>query len=184
MVTAQSHQTSWYCKMEFQPNRQERRIKQRRKLRMGIKFPLTDDRGCIVLFDRSCIADRRLKSLLSRETATKAEPGNLSFATLNAEDLIDLLTPPLIFDGARDFSIAGKLIASVNNIYDSQSSGRWKELELYQTPKGKYVCLEIWRTTMTGEHDQHWLTTCDDLESVQELLGNSSLASELFDNLP
>ena len=169
--------------MECHANRQERRINQRRKPRTGIKFPFTDDRGCIVLFDRSRIADRRLEGLPPGESATKGEPGNLSFATLNAEDYIDLPTPPQIFDGARDFCIAGELIASVNNIYNSQSPGRWKELELYQIPKGQYVCLEIWRTTMAGEHDQYWLTTHDDLKSVHGYLGNSSLASELFDNV-
>ena len=165
------------------PNRKERRIKERRSRRSDIKFPLTDDLGCIVLFDRTRIADRRLEKFTPKEEASITTSGNLLDGSAYAGDFPSLLTPATISDSTRNFYIAGELIASVNNFDNCQSPGRWKVLELYQTPNGQYVCLEIWRSTLAGMHDQYWLTTCDDLKSVHEFLGNSSLASELFDNV-
>jgi len=120
-----------------------------------------------VLYDRSRIADRRFESSPSEETAATAGTGTTSPGS----------------GRTRAFSIAGELIASVNNNYSSGMPDSWKELELYRLPSGQYVCLEIWRTTMEGKHDQYWLTTCDDLESVHDFFGNSSLACELFDTV-
>ena len=45
----------------------EKRVKQQRHYGSAIKFPMTDSRGCIVLIDRSRIADRRLNSLVLEE---------------------------------------------------------------------------------------------------------------------
>lgn len=153
--------------MGLPPTRQERRIKQRRSTRTGIKFPLTDGRDCLVLYDRSRVADRRLEN----SVPGAMPPGSGSGS------------PTPRSGHARVFRIAGELIASVNSIYHSGSTDSWKELELYRIPNGQYVCLEIWRTTMDGKHDQYWLTTCDDLKSVHDFFGNSSLARELFDNV-
>jgi hypothetical protein len=47
---------------------QEQRTGQRRNYAVIRKFPLTDDRGCIVPFDRSRIPDRRLNNLKLVET--------------------------------------------------------------------------------------------------------------------
>jgi len=44
-------------------NMQEKRTGQRRNYAVNRGFPLTDDRGCIVPFDRSRIPDRRLNNL-------------------------------------------------------------------------------------------------------------------------
>ena len=162
------------------PNRQERRIKQRRWRRTSVKFPLTDDRGCIVVFDRSRIADRRLESLAPADADAISAAGKSSAESARTEDFAELLKHPLIFDNARDFCIFGELIATANNIYNSQSPGRWKQLELYLTPKGHYVCLEVWRTTLDGELDQYWLATCNNMEAAQEFFGNNWLACELF----
>jgi len=153
--------------MGLPPTTQERRIKQRRSTRKGIKFPLTDGRDCIVLYDRSRIADRRFEVSSSETMAATAGTGN----------------PAPGSDRTRAFSIAGELIASVNNNYSSGTPYSWKQLELYRLPDGRYVCLEIWRTTTDGKHDQYWLTTCNDLESVHDFFGNSSLACELFDSV-
>jgi len=153
--------------MGSSPTRQERRIKERRGIRTGIKFPLTDGRDCLVLYDRSRVADRRLENSASGALPAGARSAN----------------PAQSSGRARVFRIAGELIASVNSIYHSGSTDSWKELELYRIPNGQYVCLEIWRTTMDGKHDQYWLTTCDDLKSVHDFFGNSSLARELFDNV-
>jgi hypothetical protein len=47
---------------------QEQRTGQRRDYAIIRTFPLTDDRGCIVPFDRSRIPDRRLNNLKLVET--------------------------------------------------------------------------------------------------------------------
>jgi hypothetical protein len=46
----------------------EQRIRQRRNYAVISLFPLTDDKGCIVPFDRSRIPDRRLNNLKLTET--------------------------------------------------------------------------------------------------------------------
>jgi hypothetical protein len=46
----------------------EQRTRQRRNHATIRTFPLTDDRGCIVPFDRSRIPDRRLNNLKVVET--------------------------------------------------------------------------------------------------------------------
>jgi len=73
------------------------------------------------------------------------------------------------------------LIARVDNLDSNQSAGRWKELELYQTPDGQFVCLEIWRTTRNGQYDQYWLATCDELKTARDFFGSSRLVNELFE---
>ncbi len=47
---------------------QEKRAGQRRNYAVTRRFPLTDNRGCIVPFDRSRIPDRRLNNLKLVET--------------------------------------------------------------------------------------------------------------------
>ena len=45
----------------------EKRIRQRRTYVAASKFPFTDSSGCVVPFDRSRIADRRLNDLTLKE---------------------------------------------------------------------------------------------------------------------
>ena len=173
----------WYSIMGYPLNTQERRITQRRKNRTGIKFPLTDSRGCIVLFDRSYIADRRIKRIPDWGVAKKGESGIPPTGSIRTEEMTGQTSSPLVSGGERDFSIAGELIAKVDNLYTSQSAGKWKVLELYRTPKGRYICVEIWCTAMAGKNEQYWLTTCDDLKSAYEFFGRTRLANELFENV-
>jgi hypothetical protein len=165
------------------PKAQERRGQQRRKSRTGIKFPITDSLGCIVPFDRSRIADRRFSSSAPFVPAANTGPCISTQAASDHENIISMNTLPMALDRMCCFTIFGELIASVSNIYDSQSPGKWKELQIYHVPEGKYVCLEIWRTTETGKSDQYWLVTCDDLMSAREFFGKSALSSELFNNV-
>ena len=45
----------------------EKRTRQRRTYGAASQFPFTDSSGCVVLFDRSRIADRRLNDLALKE---------------------------------------------------------------------------------------------------------------------
>jgi len=130
---------------------------------------MTDDNGCIVPFERSRIADRRGQGSLSGADAATGEPAG--YRRRRAGNV----------GHARDFSIAGELIARVSNLDAVQTGGRWKELELYQTPAGRYVCLEIWRTVWEGQYDQYWLASCDDLKAARAFFGASRLVVELFE---
>jgi hypothetical protein len=161
---------------------QERRLKQRRRRRTGVMFPITDRNDCIVPFDRSRIADRRQQYQMPAERAEKHILNNSWNNYRRSEESIDIDAKPHAPDCVRDFCISGELIASVNNIYNSQTTGRWKELELYLTPNWQFVCVEIWRTIMNGELDQYWLATCKDLKVAQEFFGSNWLAYELFYN--
>jgi len=49
----------------------EKRNGQRRNYSVTRRFPLTDDRGCIVPFDRSRLPDRRLNNLKLEEAARR-----------------------------------------------------------------------------------------------------------------
>jgi hypothetical protein len=155
--------------MTCTPKAQERRSKQRRKNRKNISFPITDSLGCIVPFDRSRITDRRFNS-----------PELLVQAASKHQNSKKMNTHPMALDSACCFTIFGELIASVSNIDDHQSPGKWKELRIYRVPEGKYVCLEIWRTRDAGKSDQYWLVTCDNLMSAREFFGKNSMANELF----
>ncbi|MDB4409777.1 hypothetical protein N9235_03105 [Gammaproteobacteria bacterium] len=50
----------------------EKRIRQRRRYGPAHSFPFTDNSGCIVLLDRSRIADRRLNNLLLQELVVRS----------------------------------------------------------------------------------------------------------------
>jgi hypothetical protein len=52
-------------------NMKEKRVRQRREYGPVNRFPMTDKTGCIVPFDRSRIADRRLKNLVLKELETE-----------------------------------------------------------------------------------------------------------------
>ena len=169
--------------MTCTPKAQERRSKQRRKNRKNISFPITDSHGCIVPFDRSRIADRRFNSHALLVQVANTEPYASMQTASDQNNTLSMNPLPMTLDSSCFFTIFGELIASVSNIYDSQSPGRWKELQIYRVPEGRYVCLEIWRTTETGKSDQYWLITCDDLISAREFFGKNSLANELFDNV-
>jgi hypothetical protein len=159
---------------------QERRIRQRRVCRTDIMFPLRDRSDCIVPFDRSRIPDRRRQSRLQGEADAGSTLDIPSSGDRKPEDTRGPANLSFARDSVRNFCISGELVAIVNNLYSSRSPGRWKELELYRTQNRQYVCLEIWRTTWEGEHDQYWLVTCDDLKAAREFFGNNWLACELF----
>ena len=52
----------------------DKRIGQRRSYKVVEKFPLTDSNGCVVPFDRSRVADRRLNSLELKELYASNDP--------------------------------------------------------------------------------------------------------------
>ena len=168
--------------MGFLQNNRERRCRERRRrCRTGTQFPLTDGRGCIVPFERSRIADRRCSGAAPPGGDALRETDHPVTGCRHAVSAGGRYPAPRGPAAGRDFHIAGKLIARVDNFNSSPPGGRWKELELYQTKGGQYVCLEIWRTSHDGQYDQYWLATCDDLRTARDFFGNNRLVSELFE---
>lgn len=158
----------------------ERRSTQRRKRRAGLTFPLTDGMGCIVPFDRSRCQDRRLVPALPWRRLPNSEPQSVLSGRLRLTERPGAASLPGVLDDTRDFRIAGELIASVSNIYNSRAPGIWKELELHLAPNGRFVCVEIWRTVRDDGQNRYWLTTCDDLAGARGFFGSNTLAAELF----
>jgi hypothetical protein len=65
----------------------------------------------------------------------------------------------LLVDGAPDLVFSGQLVARVSNIpvagaeSFSRHLGRWRELALYRTEGGTYVCHEARRSSRLGERE-------------------------------
>ena len=90
-------------------------------------------------------------------------------------------------DGERGLRFKGKRLASARSSADraysnySGTTGRWCELALYQTAKGKYIAVSVGRTQWQGEHDRHAAKVCDTVEQVVEFFGAGWLAKELYE---
>ena len=90
-------------------------------------------------------------------------------------------------DGERDIKFTGELIASVKSTPERQSSnysgstGRWSELRLYRTAKGKYVCAQNGFTQWQGESDRYSGAVCESIDQVVEFFGTGRLAKRLYD---
>ena len=89
-------------------------------------------------------------------------------------------------DGQSSLKFRGEEIASAassqNNAssYYSGSTGRWTELTLYKTAKGKFVCHEVGRTCWQGEHDRHSGAVCETEAEVIAFFGHGWLAKNLY----
>lgn len=90
-------------------------------------------------------------------------------------------------DNAPNIRFTGELVASASSS-DNQAmgssysgdTGRWTELDLYKTSKGKYICHQVGRTRWQGERDRYSGKVCETLEEVIEFFGHRWLAKELY----
>lgn len=74
--------------------------------------------------------------------------------------------------------------SSANNAAGSSYSGqtgRWCELDLYQTKGGKFVCAEVGYTQWQGERNRYSATVCDTEAEVIKFFGQGWLAKRLYD---
>lgn len=92
-------------------------------------------------------------------------------------------------DNDRDIKFIGERIAKAASSDDkafgssySGSTGRWTELNLYQTQSGRYICQTIGCTRWQGEHDRYSARICDTLDEVIAYFGHGWLAKELYEN--
>ena len=86
-------------------------------------------------------------------------------------------------DGAPDLRFNGELVASVTSC-DNQAEGksciRWKELALYKTKGGQYICHRVDHSRFQEERTQFSGSVCQNLDDVKSYLGQSWLAKQLY----
>ena len=73
-------------------------------------------------------------------------------------------------DNDKDIKFTGNLIAEISSKKPVDDI-RWTELQLYRTQGGKFICSEIGRTTIEGEHNHHKADVCEDHDEVINFFG-------------
>jgi len=78
--------------------------------------------------------------------------------------------------------VLGNVSSSANNASSNYSGsvGRWRELTLYKTAGGKFICEDIGHTQWQGEHDRKRAAVCTTPEEVQKFFGHGWLAKDLY----
>lgn len=115
----------------------------------------------------------------------KAETEELEMTELNGE----FKEYTINRDNGPDLKFVGEIIgeskSSSNNASGSSysgSTGRWKELTLFKTKSGKFICQLVERTQWQGERDRFKAAVCETEKEVIDFFGYSWLAKELYDN--
>lgn len=92
-------------------------------------------------------------------------------------------------DNERALKFKGEILASAASSANqamgssySGSTGRWKELTLYKTQAGKFICEQVECTQWQGERNRHKGAVCDSVEQVIEFFGSGWLAKELYES--
>ena len=82
-------------------------------------------------------------------------------------------------DDAPNLKFEGELLAIASSY--KPGSERWTVLELYKTEKGKfYVCVEVGKTMIEGEHQRQKAIFVSDLAEVRDYFGYGWLAKNLY----
>ena len=89
-----------------------------------------------------------------------------------------------------NIQITGEKIASAYSIDTPMGTGiysgskdRWKELDLYNTDEGKFVCSQIDRSIRYGEGNRYSYKVCETVDEIKAFFGGGCLAQELFARL-
>jgi len=83
-------------------------------------------------------------------------------------------------DDEPDLKFEGYLVASATSKTNTRQIGRWTELRLYQTAKGKYVCEELGMTQWEGEQTRRRVVVVELVEDVIDFFGYGWLAKDLL----
>lgn len=89
-------------------------------------------------------------------------------------------------DNNRDIKFSGEKIASAASSENNASSrysgqpGRWTELALYRSAKGKYICSQIDHSIWDGERTRYSGAACATDEQVVEFFGTGWLVKCLY----
>jgi len=81
-------------------------------------------------------------------------------------------------DKTPEVHFNGKLMACVSS--EEEGITRWTELELYCTPKNKYICHTVGGTVIDGEVKRYNTVVCNGIPEVIEHFGQGYLAKELY----
>lgn len=120
------------------------------------------------------------------------EFGEIDYSDMCTEKVVDvdvdenIGTTTLQVDYAPNIRFSGELVAHVSDSPDqsnpmySGSFGRWTELELYKTVKGRFICYRANRTQWEGEDARTWAAVAETPEDIKQFFGKDKLAEWLY----
>lgn len=86
-------------------------------------------------------------------------------------------------DEGPNLKFRGEIVASDEDSYERRNgSGRWTEIELYKTTRGRYVCYRVHHTIWQGESARCEAETVDSHEEVVAFFGYGNSAKSLYDH--
>ena len=105
---------------------------------------------------------------------------------IDLEEDVEMETIVVERDDGRSIKVKGKIIASASSSGNcgmhvfSGENGRWKELSLFKTVEGKFICEQIDTTMWSGERNFTRGAICDDTDEVIDFFGGDWLAKQLY----
>ena len=105
---------------------------------------------------------------------------------IDLEEDVEMETLIVERDDDRSIKFKGHVIARASSsgnsgMHDfSGETGRWKELKLYKTVGGKFICEQIDATMWSGERNFTRGAVCDDKDEVIDFFGGDWLAKQLY----
>jgi hypothetical protein len=81
-------------------------------------------------------------------------------------------------DDSPDLRFQGETLADVMD--EPKIGGRWTELSLYRTARGRYVCYRVSQTQWVKEDNRYEAATVDTIAEVIAFFGQSDLAKEIY----
>ncbi len=84
-------------------------------------------------------------------------------------------------DGRPAVVFEGLLVASVDT--QRPNSGRWTEIDIFRTRRGRYVIAQIGVSTIPGDQCFCSIEVSKSLQAISEHLGYSKLAAKIYANL-
>jgi hypothetical protein len=91
-------------------------------------------------------------------------------------------------DGKRDLKFQGVKLGwagtSPDNAHPnySRTPGRWVDLDLYKSKKGKFICARMCGTQWQGDRNEYEAEVVDTVEQIIEFFGCGNLAKELYES--
>jgi hypothetical protein len=86
----------------------------------------------------------------------------------------------LYVDDEPNLTFMGELLAEDGGAYQARNSGRFSELSIYKTTRGRYVCYRVRRTNWQNEDDGYEAKTVDTHAEVIAFFGHGDQAKRLY----
>ena len=148
-------------------------------------------RGYSVIDDRGNRLNARelgeiVMEYIDMESLDLSVLGEDEIEEIDLEEDVEMETLIVERDDDRSIKFKGHVIASASSsgnrgMHDfSGETGRWKELTLYKTAGGKFICEQIDATMWSGDRNFTRGAVCDDEDEVIDFFGGDWLAKQLY----